>query len=223
MKILVVTGSSGGHLFPAIAFLEALEDSHKDIETLLVVPKRSLKFDILTQGFRVAALSTCSVRLSLTLKNIIALFHFIQGSVESLGIFLAFKPDSVVGFGGMDSIPLVLLAWMARVKVVIHEQNCLPGRANRFLVWFCDKMAISFVETKEFLKGHKDKMVVTGNPIRRSLKRIDKPEALDFLGLQGDKFTVLVMGVATEATRSIPVFSKLYRVSRKISLFRLST
>ena len=194
MKILVVTGASGGHIFPAIGFLEALRDTYQDIETLLVVPKRSLKFNILSAGFRVAIISTSTIRLSITLKDIIALFHFIQGAVESLRIFLAFKPDAVVGFGGSDSIPLLLLAWMARVKAVIHEQNCLPGRANRFLVWFCDRMAISFVETREFLKGHKDKIVVTGNPIRRSLKRIERDEALDFFGLEGDKFTVLVIG-----------------------------
>lgn len=194
MRILVVTGASGGHIFPAIGFLEALEDNHKDIETLLVVPKRSLKFNVLTAGFRVATISTSSFSASLDLKNIIALFHFIRGSMESLGIFLAFKPDSVVGFGGLDSIPLVLLAWMARVKTVIHEQNCLPGRANRLLVRFCDRMAISFSETQEFLKGYKHKIVVTGNPIRRSLKRIDKVEASVFFGLQADKFTVLVMG-----------------------------
>ncbi|KPK98001.1 MAG: hypothetical protein AMJ95_06380 [Omnitrophica WOR_2 bacterium SM23_72] len=194
MKILVVTGASGGHIFPAIGFLEALRDDYQDIETLLVVPKRSLKFNIPSAGFRVATISTRTVRLSLSLKNIIALLHFIQGSVESLRIFLAFKPDSVVGFGGLDSIPLVLLAWMLRVRTLIHEQNCLPGRANRFLLWFCDRMAISFVETQEFLKGHKHKIVVTGNPIRRSLKRIDRLKALHFFGLEGDRFTVLVMG-----------------------------
>jgi len=194
MRILIVTGASGGHIFPAIGFLEALKDKYKDIEALLVVPKRCLEFNVLAQSYRVKTLSTTPISLRLNLKNVIALFNFIRGSVESLGILLAFKPDSVVGFGSLDSIPLVLMAWMARIKTLVHEQNYLPGRANRLLARFCDKIAISFAETQQFLKVNKEKLTLTGNPIRKSLQRIDRNKASDYFGFQERKFTILVTG-----------------------------
>jgi UDP-N-acetylglucosamine--N-acetylmuramyl-(pentapeptide) pyrophosphoryl-undecaprenol N-acetylglucosamine transferase len=70
----------------------------------------------------------------------------------------------------------------------------IPGRANRLLAKFADKTAISFPETRNYYKIPQERIVLTGNPLRRGLKKIDKAEALSFFGLNSDKFTILVMG-----------------------------
>ena len=168
MRILVITGASGGHIFPALGFLDILRDKYKDISTLLVLPRinniinQMQKFD-----YQVKYISVSSIKLNLDFKNFMAIFRFFKGTLESIVILLSFKPDIIVGFGSLVSVPMVMLAWLLRIKTLIHEQNVIPGRANRFLARFNDKIAVSFAETEGYLKKYKRKVVLTGNPIRR--------------------------------------------------------
>lgn len=194
VKILVVTGASGGHIFPALSFLDALKDRYKDVDTLLALPKRSQKYNIIPDNYNAHYISIANIKLSFDSRFFFDLLKFFKGSLESLILILGFRPDAVVGFGSLVSIPLVLLAWIFRIRTLIHEQNVIPGRANRFLAKFSDRIAISFEETKNYFKGSSRKVVFTGNPIRREFKRIDKNKALDFFGLSSDGFTILVMG-----------------------------
>jgi len=77
---------------------------------------------------------------------------------------------------------------------LIHEQNVLPGKANKFLSRFADKIAISFKKTEHYLGVDKDKIAFTGNPLRRQFKILNKQEAANFLGLESFKFTFLILG-----------------------------
>lgn len=212
LKILVITGASGGHIFPATGFLDTLKDKHKDIEILLVLPKRNIAYpmpkyrhaeDILqkdtTFGIRtfdckVNYISISPIKLGLDFKNVVTILKFIRGSWQSLFIILKFKPDIVVGFGSLTCVPMVLFARILAIKTIIHEQNVIPGRANRFSGKFADRIAISFIETKDYFKDFPRKIVLTGNPIRRELKRYDRNEALDFFGFSNNRVTILVMG-----------------------------
>jgi UDP-N-acetylglucosamine--N-acetylmuramyl-(pentapeptide) pyrophosphoryl-undecaprenol N-acetylglucosamine transferase len=119
-----------------------------------------------------------------------------------------FRPDIVIGFGTIDCLPLLLLAWIFRVKTLIHEQNVLPGRANRLLARFSDRIAISFEETREHLAAYEKKIVLTGNPIRKELEKIDRLKALGFFGFKEDKFTILVMGGSLGSQRINAAFLK---------------
>jgi len=194
MRILAVTGASGGHIFPAVSFISALKNKHKDISAILVLPARSLRAGIAIPDCEVKYISTLALSLKISLGNLISLGRFISGSFESLKIILEFKPDIVVGFGSLDSVPSLFFAWLFRAKTIIHEQNVLPGRANRLLARFMDKVAVSFPSTLGYLKINPQKLVVTGNPLRERLRIIDKKTALDFFGFSQDKFTVLVIG-----------------------------
>lgn len=194
MKILVVTGTSGGHVFPALSFLDTLKDKYKRIDTLLVVTKRVRKSWIPLDNYKVRYLSFSPIEFSFNFRNIVAILRFFKGSLESIFIMLEFRPDIVVGFGTIDCVPLLLLAWVMRLKTLIHEQNVSPGRANRLLARFADKIAISFDQTQEYLKDYRKKIILTGNPIRKELKKIDRRQALNFFGFKEDKLTILVMG-----------------------------
>ncbi|MFA4989692.1 MAG: undecaprenyldiphospho-muramoylpentapeptide beta-N-acetylglucosaminyltransferase [Candidatus Omnitrophota bacterium] len=194
MKILVVAGASGGHIFPASSFICALQDKQEGIEPLLVLASRSIKAGIVLDKFKVKYISISGISRSMDIRNLIALGKFLKGTWESLKIIVEFKPDMVVGFGGLDSIPGLFFAWLFRIKTLIHEQNVLPGRANSLLAKFVDRVAISFSETKNYLNINPGKIVVTGNPLRRQLKQLDQSRALDFFGLDKDKLTLLVMG-----------------------------
>ena len=189
MKIIAVTGASGGHIFPALSFLEELKEKHSEIEVLLVLPKRSVKKKIIPENiFKIKYISTSGLTFTLG-----SLFNFLLGSAQSLELLLKFKPDLVVGFGSADSLPLVFLAWLLRIKTLIHEQNVLPGKANKILAKLVDKVAVSFPQTSEYLSINPSRITVTGNPIRKDLVNIEKDKALNFFGFC-EKFTLLVIG-----------------------------
>ena len=194
MKVLVVTGASGGHIFPALSFIDTLKNEHSDSDILLVLPKKSIKVKVVPDICALKFISVSNIRFSFDLKNLKAVLNLIKGSLESFILLLEFKPDIVVGFGSLNSIPLLLLAWLMRIKTLIHEQNVIPGRANSLLSKFSDRVAISFAQTKDYLAVSSDRLVLTGNPIRKELKKIDRQEALNFFGFEDNLFTILVMG-----------------------------
>ncbi|MFA5063508.1 MAG: undecaprenyldiphospho-muramoylpentapeptide beta-N-acetylglucosaminyltransferase [Candidatus Omnitrophota bacterium] len=194
MKVLVVTGPSGGHIFPAVSFIQTLKEKHSEIDTLLVLPKRGLKPGILPADCKINYISTLAINANITTANLLAIFSFLKGSWESLRIILKFKPDLVVGFGSLDSIPCVFIAWFFRIKTMIHEQNVLPGKANRLLARFVDRVAVSFAKSQDYFGISRQKFALTGNPLRQQIKKIDRNKALDFFGLTKGKFTILVMG-----------------------------
>ncbi|MDI6605755.1 MAG: undecaprenyldiphospho-muramoylpentapeptide beta-N-acetylglucosaminyltransferase [Candidatus Omnitrophota bacterium] len=209
MKVLVAAGSSGGHIFPAVGFLDGLRNKYKGIELLLVLPKRvrtsHLVYDL---HYKVRYISVSPISFRLDFKNFIAILRFFKGWFESLFLLFEFKPDIVVGFGSLDSVPVLLSAWLLRIRTLIHEQNLIPGRANRLLAKFADKVAVSFAETKDYLKINQEKVVFTGNPLRQELKKIDRPAALHFFGFDDLKFTILVMGGSQGSQRINSCFFK---------------
>lgn len=194
MKILAVSAATAGHIFPALGFLDTLKDRDKDIDTLLVLPRHNIIGRKEKFGQRVKYISILPVKLNLAPKNLITVFNFLKGALESMLILLVFRPDLVVGFGSLASIPMLIFAWLFRIRTLIHEQNVIPGRANRFLAGFSDRVAVSFSETQAYFKKYKSKVMLTGNPLRKGLSAIDKNKALDFFGFKNNKFTILIIG-----------------------------
>ncbi len=191
MKILAVAGASGGHIFPALSFLDLPEDYIHKHNILLVLPSRSLGMDFRLKAGDIKFVE--SVKVSLRGFKPAQAVCLIRSFLQSLKIFSDFRPDIVVGFGSADSVFLIMLGWLLRARTVIHEQNVLPGRANLFLSRFVDRIAISFPETERYFPVSEVKIVLTGNPIRKSLIRMDKKKARKFFGLDEGVFTILVM------------------------------
>mgnify|MGYP001766979514 CR=1 FL=1 len=211
MRILAVAGASGGHIFPATAFLDDFKHAYPDARTLLVLPAKSIQNKIPATGHQLRFIGVSALSLQLSWRNIVALLRFLKSLYECVVIMAQFRPDIVTGFGSIASIPLVLCAWLFRTTVIIHEQNVIPGRANRFLAYLSDGIAVSFKESPGFFAGNGKKAFWTGNIVRRSLVRIDKREALCHFGLEPDKTTILVMG-GSQASRRINFgFAKAFK------------
>ena len=208
MKVLVVAGASGGHIFPAMSFLDKLKATEPGSRAILVLPQCGIGSQIEFSGIEVDFIPVSAIRARLDRKNIRAILGFLKGCLKSIKILYRFKPDVVVGFGSLVSIPVVFLGWFLRIPTLVHEQNVIPGSANMFLAHFVDKIAVSFEESRPYLSGCSRKLLVTGNFLRSSLKRTDKSQALDYLGLLPDKFTILVMGGSQGAFRINSEFIK---------------
>jgi UDP-N-acetylglucosamine--N-acetylmuramyl-(pentapeptide) pyrophosphoryl-undecaprenol N-acetylglucosamine transferase len=192
MRVLLATGSSGGHIFPALALMDQLKASGADV--LMVLPKKNSSGEIAGESESIKYIHASSLGLKLGSKNISGAYFFLIGAWEGLRAIIEFKPDVVVGFGSLNTVALLFWAWLFRIKTVIHEQNAVPGRANRLLAKFVDRVAVSFVQTSSYLKISRQKIILTGNPIRKGLVRLGRKEALDFFNFKEGKFNILITG-----------------------------
>jgi len=192
MRVLLATGSSGGHIFPAAALMGRLNSSGADV--LMVLPKKESGNKVLAGCEQAKYIHAANLEFNLSSKNIKGAYLFFKGAWEGLRIIIQFKPDVVVGFGSLNTIALLFWAWLFRIKTVIHEQNVIPGRANRLLAKFVDKVAVSFVQTNDYLSIPRERIIFTGNPIRDSLVKLDRKEALDFFNFKEGKFNILITG-----------------------------
>lgn len=200
MRVLIVSGGTGGHLFPAIALAEELKERNTEKEILFVISKKDMDIKTVSKrDLKFRAIDIDSIMLRPTFKNLLSILKFTIAFFISLLIILEFKPDIVVGFGGYVSLPIITAALILRKKTLIHEQNVKPGRANKLLSYCVDKIAISFEKTKDFFK--KKNVILTGNPLRRELLNIDKLTAIKEFSLSGDKFHILIMGGSQGAHR----------------------
>ncbi len=208
MRVLVVAGSSGGHVLPALSFLSRLKTKHRDIEALLVLPQNCIlgRKEEFPCPVKYVAISPLGLRPDF--KNILAAFNFLKGAWQSLFILMEFGPDVAVGFGSLSSIPVIIFAWLMRISTLIHEQNVVPGRANLFLAAFADRIAVSFPGASDYLQRYRKKIVYTGNPLRPELARVDKSGAREYFGFKDDKFTILVMGGSQSSHRINTEFLK---------------
>ncbi|MDD5097811.1 MAG: undecaprenyldiphospho-muramoylpentapeptide beta-N-acetylglucosaminyltransferase [Candidatus Omnitrophica bacterium] len=192
MRILVASGSSGGHIFPAVALVNFLKKEGATL--LLVLPLKSKDTFIPPDCAEVEYISSGFLSFSLSTRNISGLFNFLKGAAQGLRIIIKFKPDVVVGFGSLHTVALLFWGWLFRIKTVIHEQNVIPGKANRILARLVDKVAISFASTQNYLNLPSDKITLTGNPIRNELVKVSRQEALNFFKFPEGKFNILIAG-----------------------------
>lgn len=195
-KILIAAGGSGGHIFPAVALARSIEAKAGGAEIKFVGSNKALDRRIFEkEGFKYSVLSGNKMSYRISPALILFFIRLFFDIVKSFFIVLSYRPDGVVGFGGYVSFPIVFAAKIFKIPTVIHEQNVVPGRANRMLFKFADKIALSFDETRKLLSDAESKKAVfTGNPIRREMLKDDKKYGISRFGLDEKKFTILVIG-----------------------------
>jgi UDP-N-acetylglucosamine--N-acetylmuramyl-(pentapeptide) pyrophosphoryl-undecaprenol N-acetylglucosamine transferase len=194
-KILIAAGGSGGHIFPAVALARRIKEKVTDCDILFVGSDKSLDKGIFQkEGLKFALLSSNKLPYKKSFKTILFFLGLFFDSVRSLFIVASYKPSVVVGFGGYVSSPVSVAAYILGIPVVAHEQNVVPGRANKILFRLASKIAVSFSETKESMGPLADKAIYTGNPIRANLYKNDRAGSVKRLGLEPGKFTILVIG-----------------------------
>ena len=194
-KILIASGGSGGHIFPAIALGRALKAQHRDVELMYVGSDKALDkriFEKEAVNFRVLSANKLPHKTSPGI--IIVYFKLLFDIFRSFSIILSYRPDVIAGFGGYVSFPVIFAGNILRIPSVVHEQNVVPGRANKVLFKFADKIALSFEATRKSLGRDADKAVFTGNPIRTEMFRDDRACDLKRFGLDAGKFTILIIG-----------------------------
>lgn len=174
--IVLATGGTGGHIFPAEAVAEVLMAHGQRV--ILVTDKRFANFTMgALSKVEIRTIHTGTVAGSL-LKKITGIMGLVLGIVQARFLLSRLKPDVVVGFGGYPSFPTLFAAAGKGIPTIIHEQNSVLGRANRLLAGRVGVIATSFPEVLMISENERKKVVVTGNPVRagvRALREVPYP------------------------------------------------
>ncbi len=193
-RFLFAGGGTGGHLFPAIAVAEKIKMLRPEAEFLFVGNKEKIEATVVPNlGYNFKPIWIKGFARKFDIQNALFPFKVIVSLVQSFLINNNFKPSVAIGSGGYVSGPAVWAASKLGAKVVLLEQNSFPGVTTRILEKSASEIHVSFEDTLKYLKN-KDHAFVTGNPVRSSLKLIDKKTALNKFGLKENKKTVLIIG-----------------------------
>ena len=202
LKILVSGGGTGGHIFPAIAIADAIKEKHPSAEIEFVGANGRMEMEkVPLAGYNITGLNISGLQRKLTAKNLSFPAKVISSICKSSCIIKNFKPDLVIGTGGYASGPLIFVASRKKIPSLIHEQNAFPGITNKILAKRVNTICVSYPKMEKFFP--KEKIVITGNPIRKSILELKptKDESLEYFGLKKDKNTLLIIGGSQGAAK----------------------
>jgi UDP-N-acetylglucosamine--N-acetylmuramyl-(pentapeptide) pyrophosphoryl-undecaprenol N-acetylglucosamine transferase len=210
MKVVVTGGGTGGHVYPALTVLDTLTGSTPADRQLPVLGKQ----DILWLGSKggleeglvehhgltftgLAAGGLRGVGMLNGARNALR----IGGSIGQAGRILGrFKPDAILATGGYACVSVVVAGWLRGIPVLIYLPDIVPGLAIRYLSRFANRVAVTSPESYRYFP--REKVVVTGYPVRAEVFKIDQAQARESLGLDAEQKTLLVFG-GSRGARSI--------------------
>lgn len=201
MRILLVGESLAGHLSPIIAVYDAIKSFQEEanlesLEFMLISSDSHFLADIFEETKIPYKTIKISKRTNLFLALPFGLIAFFQALIH----IFDYMPDVIFSKGGYASIPVILVGWIFRIPIIIHESDSVPSKTDRLMFRFADRVAISFDESKGFYNS--SKVFFTGNPVRNFIAQSDKEKALKNFSLNEEKPIVLIMG-GSEGSREI--------------------
>lgn len=199
LKVILSGGGTGGHIYPAVAVAEALKRRLGDgVELLFVGAEGKMEMEkVPALGYRIEGLPVVGLQRRLTLRNLQVPFKVAESLRKARRVIREFGADVVVGFGGYASAPVLWSAQRMGIPTLIQEQNSYAGVTNKILASRAKRICVAYEGMERFFP--KDRIVMTGNPLRgRLLEQHDpavlKAEGLAYFGLKADKPIVLVVG-----------------------------
>jgi len=200
MRILVAGGGTGGHFYPALVICEGLRKKYPQARFVHIGSKNGVEARMLPSypWIRFHPILASGLYRTNWMKNVPTMIRLLLGFVQTIVLFLRFRPQLVIGVGGYSSFAPVLLGaflgCVLPIRTVIHEQNVIGGLANRQLSRFVDLVMLTFPQSKRSFP-HARKTVVTGNPIREEFLHVKRSAALyRHFGLDPGRRTILIFG-----------------------------
>ncbi|WP_053956892.1 undecaprenyldiphospho-muramoylpentapeptide beta-N-acetylglucosaminyltransferase [Inediibacterium massiliense] len=194
MKVLISGGGTGGHIYPAIAIANKIKEEIKGVEILFVGTKKGLESDLVPKaGYSLKTITVSGFKRKISLDTAKSVKDLLIGIKDAVKIVKDFKPNLVIGTGGYVCGPVVFIASLFNIKTVIHEQNVIPGMTNKILGKFVSRIFASFEESKPYF-NHNEKIVITGNPVRKDFIHVHKSQCRKSLDIKEDQFVIMSFG-----------------------------
>ncbi|MEK7558532.1 MAG: undecaprenyldiphospho-muramoylpentapeptide beta-N-acetylglucosaminyltransferase [Patescibacteria group bacterium] len=233
MKILFGGGGTGGHFYPIIAIVQALNeiiDKGKIIDAkiyyLSTTPYN--KRILFENGITYREIPAGKLRRYFSILNFFDVFKTIIGTLKSLWVVYSIYPDVVFGKGGYASFPTLLAARILKIPVFIHESDSVPGKTNIWASRFAKRIAISYEEASAYFP--EEKTAYTGQPIREDILKPLHEGAHEFLKLNPAVPTILILGGSQGAElindtilRALPELLPKYQIIHQVGNTNLDT
>ncbi|MEA4961990.1 undecaprenyldiphospho-muramoylpentapeptide beta-N-acetylglucosaminyltransferase [Lutispora sp.] len=194
MKVILAGGGTGGHIYPAVAIAREILERYEKADILFIGTERGMESSIIPrEGFSFRKIKVRGFMRKMAFENVIAVKENLLSLIECRRIIKSFKPDIVIGTGGYVCGTMLMTAALSGIPTLIHEQNAFPGITNRILSRFVDKIALTFQEASDYFHS-KDKISVTGNPLRVEITKIGKNDGMAAFGFDEKKPLLLIIG-----------------------------
>lgn len=199
MRYLISGGGTGGHIFPAISIANALRELDPECEILFVGALGRMEMERVPQaGYKIIGLPVRGFDRSHPWKNIRVLLDLIRSMRQARDIVRDFHPDVGIGVGGYASGAAMKVAARMGVPILLQEQNGFAGVTNKLLRNDAARICVAYEGMERFFP--KEKLILTGNPVRQNLTSGTRPEALDYFNHEfgvhftPDRKTLLIIG-----------------------------
>ena len=195
LRIIISGGGTGGHIFPAISIANAIKAKRPDAKILFVGALGKMEMQrVPAAGYEIKGLPICGFDRKHLLKNVVVLFKIWKSERMAKRIIKNFKPMAAVGVGGFASGPMLNMCAAKGIPCLIQEQNSYAGVTNKLLAKKATKICVAYDNMERFFP--KDKIVMTGNPVRQNVLnvKLTPQEARKAFGLDPDKKTILLVG-----------------------------
>ena len=195
LKIILSGGGTGGHIFPAVAIANEIKRLVPHSEILFVGAIGKMEMEkVPAAGYRIIGIAIAGLQRKFTLANLKLPYLIIKSLLSARKIIKDFRPDVVIGTGGYASGPLLRAATTKGIPALIQEQNSYAGITNKILSAKVNRICVAYEGMEKFFP--KEKIMLTGNPVRQDISNIEEKrnEAFSFFKLDPNKKTVLVVG-----------------------------
>ena len=195
LRIIISGGGTGGHIFPAVSIANAIKEQRPDTEILFVGAEGRMEMHrVPAAGYPIKGLPIAGFNRKNLLKNIPVLIKLFKSQQLAKAIIKEFKPHAAVGVGGYASGPTLKVAGNMGIPTLLQEQNSYAGVTNKLLAKQAHKICVAYEGMERFFE--KEKIILTGNPVRQDLLNhtASQADAIKSFGLDPNKKTILVLG-----------------------------
>ena len=195
IRVIISGGGTGGHIFPALSIANAVKAKCPDAEILFVGADNRMEMQrVPAAGYRIIGLPVSGFDRKNLLKNVAVLWRLMKSQCKARRVIREFQPQVAVGVGGYASGPTLKMAGGMGIPTLIQEQNSYAGVTNKLLAQKAHRICVAYEGMERFFP--KDKILLTGNPVRQNLLTnvVAHDEAVRAFGLDPAKKTILVVG-----------------------------
>ena len=194
-RIIISGGGTGGHIFPAVSIANAIKVLCPEADILFVGAEGRMEMQrVPDAGYPIVGLPVAGFDRKHLWKNVSVLIKLLRSQWKARKIIREFNPQVAVGVGGYASGPVLKVAGMMGIPTLIQEQNSYAGVTNKLLAKKACTICVAYEGMERFFP--KEKIVLTGNPVRQNLltDSVSREEAVDYFHLDPKKRTILVLG-----------------------------
>jgi UDP-N-acetylglucosamine--N-acetylmuramyl-(pentapeptide) pyrophosphoryl-undecaprenol N-acetylglucosamine transferase len=194
-RLIISGGGTGGHIFPAVAIANGFRELYPDAEILFVGAQGKMEMTRVPEaGYKIIGLWISGLQRKLTWSNLLFPIKLISSYFKASQIVRKFNPHIVIGTGGFASGPIMIAATRAKIPAVIQEQNSFAGLTNKQVANKVTKVCVAYEGMEKYFP--KDKIVLTGNPVRKDILTVDqkRDQAIQHFGFSKDVKTLLIIG-----------------------------